>query len=69
MIPMGYMAKCTALAAGASRQRFPEAGVVNSWDDSIVGPFGCGLDNGFCGPGPEFRLAPRSNVTFDYLPC
>jgi hypothetical protein len=70
MIPMRYMAKFVSVAsAGAGRRRFSEAGVVNSWNDSIVASFNSVCNNGFGGPGPEFRLGPRSNVTFDCLPC
>ncbi len=42
--------------------------VVNSWDDSIVVSFINGLDNNYVAVGPEFRLAFRSNVSFDCLP-
>ena len=58
-----------ACECSLGRRRFSEAGVVNSWHDSIVASINSGWHNGFGGPGPEFRLGPRSNVIFDCLSC
>jgi hypothetical protein len=47
---------CGVLAKATAGLRY--AGVVNSWNDSIVASFNSGCDKGFGGPGPEFRLNP-----------
>ena len=58
-----------SVASGdADRRWLSEARVVNSWNVSIVASLSSGLDNGFGGHCSEYRLVPRSNFTFDYLP-